>query len=217
MSDFDSLVFASGEKNGGGSGFENLVTRTRTDNLHTNIVGVASNHEFGGVRERADRLGVEFYHLPEPWTAEAYQDIAERSGAKYFLLSGWRKYVVGLPSNRMLNIHNGPPEFSGRGMFGINVHRAVIEKYHAGLITHTAIFMHCVTKEYDRGPSIFRCNIPIRPDDTPETLEKRVNCWEHHIQPMVTDLFVTEQITWSGNPDDPVVFPDWYKQVTCVR
>lgn len=44
------IIFASGTEDGGGSGFENLVT---SKDLDADVVTVVSNHEHGGVRVRA--------------------------------------------------------------------------------------------------------------------------------------------------------------------
>lgn len=57
------LVFASGSAEGGGSGFENLVNQANNWVLDTSIVAVVSNYEQGGVRQRADKLGVPFVHF----------------------------------------------------------------------------------------------------------------------------------------------------------
>ena len=54
------IIFASGTKDGGGSGFENLVNAAGNGILNAEILAVVSNHENGGVRERADRLGIKF-------------------------------------------------------------------------------------------------------------------------------------------------------------
>ncbi len=68
------LVFATGEKEAGkgGSGFQELVEFTRTipPVLNAEIVAVVSNHEHGGVRTRADKLGITFEYWPGPFTAE---------------------------------------------------------------------------------------------------------------------------------------------------
>ena len=55
------IVFSSGTKDGGGSGFENLVIKSRGgSSLNYETVAVVSNYENGGVRERADKLGIPF-------------------------------------------------------------------------------------------------------------------------------------------------------------
>ncbi len=187
---------ASGSKTGGGSGFENLVKASRLGIIDAAIF-VISNHEHGGVRERADRLGVPFTYFPGPWTAENYRRVTE--GADHIALSGWLKMVYGLDPRTTFNIHPGPlPRFGGPGLYGHHVHEAVISAYRKGEITESAVTMHFVDGVYDGGPPFFEKKVEIRPDDTPESLQIRVNMVEHEFQPMVTDAVIKGHIGWDG-------------------
>jgi folate-dependent phosphoribosylglycinamide formyltransferase PurN len=222
------IVFASGTKDGGGSGFENLVLATRDGRLSGEISAVVSNHEFGGVRERADRLGVKFIHFPakkptdgetgpefgpEFGTAENYRKLTE--DAHLVCLSGWLKLATGLDPKKTINIHPGPlPRFGGAGMYGHHVHEAVMEAYRAGTnspkgspwekekVTHSAVSMHFVTEKYDEGPLFFSQPVEILPDDTADTLATRVLEAEHKWQPIITEKVLTGEISWDGqNPE----------------
>jgi phosphoribosylglycinamide formyltransferase 1 len=195
------IIFASGSKTGGGSGFENLVNASRAGILDAEIVGVVSNHAEGGVRERADRLGVKFTHFAGPFTKEEYQSIVE--GSDFVALSGWLKLVSGLDPKTTFNIHPGPlPQFGGPGMYGHHVHEAVIEAFHRGEVTHSAVTMHFVTEKYDEGPKFFEKKVEIYFEDDAETLGARVNAVEHVFQPLVTNALVKGYISWDGkNPD----------------
>jgi phosphoribosylglycinamide formyltransferase 1 len=62
-------------------------------------------------------------------------------------------------------------------MYGVHVHRAVLA---AGEIT-TGASVHVVTEEYDAGPVIAQCEVPVEPDDTPETLAERVQAQERRL------------------------------------
>lgn len=193
------LIFASGTTEGGGSGFENLVNATKDGRLSAEIVGVVSNHEHGGVREKADRLGIPFIFMDAPYSAEAYQKIVKSTGAEFCALSGWLKLVRGLDPKTTFNIHPGPlPEFGGPGLWGHHVHEAVMKAYHEGRVTHSAVSMHFVTEAFDEGPVFFSHAVEIHPDDTPDTLAKRVNEVEHRYQPEITDKVVKGEITWAG-------------------
>ncbi|MCR4277554.1 MAG: phosphoribosylglycinamide formyltransferase [Candidatus Berkelbacteria bacterium] len=211
------LVFASGSADGGGSGFEKLVLASRGGPLEADIVGVVSNHENGGVRARADNLGVPFRRFVRPWTGEAYQRCAAESGADFFALSGWLKLVTGLDpatcfnSRTVFNIHPGPlPDFGGPGLYGHHVHEAVIAAFGRGEITHSAVSMHFVTEEYDRGPVFFRCNVKINADDTPESIGTRVNQQEHRYQPEITSMVVNGLIRWDGIDPNSLEIPSGY-------
>jgi phosphoribosylglycinamide formyltransferase-1 len=62
--------------------------------------------------------------------------------------------------------------------------------------------MHFVTEKYDEGPLFFSQSVPILPDDTVETLAKRVNEAEHKWQPIITQKVLSNQISWNGkNPN----------------
>lgn len=209
-----SLVFASGTKDGGGSGAEKLVEATRATPkvLHTHIVAFVSNHERGGAYERAKRLGVPFvYYSPKAHGNDLYRRLYELLGVDYCLLSGWVLKTEKLPVSRTVNIHPGLiPAFGGKGMHGDHVHEAVIAAYHRGEVTHSGVTMHFVDGEYDHGPKFFELFILIEPGDTAETLQKRVNAAEHRWQAAVTNLVVTGQIrlTAMGN----VIVPDPYRE-----
>src|SRR3989344_139533 len=206
------LVFASGSLEGGGSGFENLVHSMGTGILDATIVAVVSNYEHGGVRKRADKLGIPFIHFPKPWTAERYQLIAQDSGAQFFALSGWLKRVIGLDPCFTFNIHPGPlPEFGGHGMYGHHVHEAVMAAFSHGEITHPAVCMHFATSQYDEGPIFFRFNIIIHEDDTPDSLGARVNVLEHRWQPEITNLVVHREIQWDGENPNSLILPARYE------
>lgn len=193
------LVFATGSAEGGGSGFENLFKASRDGRLSADIVGVVSNFGKGGVRERADRLGIPFILFKGPYTADAYRKIVEDAGAAYVALSGWLKLVVGLDPRVTFNIHPAPlPDFGGPGFFGHATHEKVIEAYRAGKITRSAVSMHFVTERFDEGPVFFSHPVEILPDDTADTLAARVNEAEHRYQPEMTDKVVRGEISWDG-------------------
>jgi folate-dependent phosphoribosylglycinamide formyltransferase PurN len=201
------IIFASGSKTGGGSGFENLVRASRDGRLDAEILRVVSNHELGGVHQKADKLGVPFYYMTGPWTTEEYKKAAE--GADFVALSGWLKLVAGLNARTTFNIHPGPlPEFGGPGMYGHFVHEAVMKAYHEGRLTHSAVSMHFVTEKYDEGPVFLSEPVEILPSDTPETLAKRVNETEHRVQPVITNMIVHGKIRWDGTNKDSLVFKD---------
>lgn len=194
------LVFASGTKDGGGSGFENLVASTKDGRLDADIVGVVCNHEHGGVQERAKRLNIPFIYFPGPYTAEQYQKLVKETDAHFIALSGWLKLVKGLDPRVTFNIHPGPlPEFGGPGLYGHHVHEAVLKAFQEGRATHSAVSMHFVTEKIDDGPVFFSHPVAIQPNDTVETLAKRVNEAEHRYQPEITNLVVNGQISWNGS------------------
>lgn len=110
------------------------------------------------------------------------------------LLAGYmRKLPTGVVAayrGRILNVHPALlPEFGGQGMYGLNVHRAVIE---AGK-RESGPTVHLVDEEYDTGAIIAQQRVPVLPDDTPETLAERVLRAEHELLPQVV-LMAAEQL-----------------------
>jgi phosphoribosylglycinamide formyltransferase-1 len=191
------LVFASGTKTGGGSGFETMVRAARAapPGLDAWIGAVITNHCGGGVWQKAQALGVHAEYWGGPYTARGYQNFVTYFKADYVMLSGWLKLVAGLDPARTINIHPGPlPRFGGPKLYGHHVHEAVMAAYQAGDVTHSAVTMHFVDPVYDRGPILFALPIPIEPGDTPETLAARVNRAEHAWQPRVLNYVVQGQV-----------------------
>ena len=191
------LVFASGTKTGGGSGFETLVRASRAHPpiLDAWICGVVTNHVDGGVWQKAQALGIRSAYWAGPYTAAGYRNFVKYFAADYVMLSGWLKLVAGLDPARTINIHPGPlPRFGGANMYGRRVHEAVLAAYHRGEITHSAVTMHFVDERYDTGPIFFARPVPIEPSDTPETLAAKVNRAEHEWQPRVLNYVVHGQV-----------------------
>jgi phosphoribosylglycinamide formyltransferase-1 len=191
------LVFASGTKTGGGSGFETMVraSRTKPPILDAWVCAVITNHFGGGVWNKAKALGVPCEYWVGPYLAKGYQNFVKYFNADYVMLSGWLKLIAGLDPARTINIHPGPlPRFGGPKLYGHHVHEAVIAAYRRGEITHSAVTMHFVDEIYDRGPILFTLPIAIEPGDTPETLAAKVNQAEHEWQPRVLNYIVHGQV-----------------------
>jgi folate-dependent phosphoribosylglycinamide formyltransferase PurN len=205
------LIFASGSASGGGSGFKELVENSRSGILDAKIVGVVSNHEHGGVRKIADEARVRF-HLLENYRQDelGYQSAIDRFNPDLIALSGWMRQTIGLDPRITINIHPGPlPEFGGAGMYGHHVHEAVIEAYKRGETTRSAVSMHFVTEEYDRGPVFFRYPVWIRSDDDADSLGSRVNKIEHSWQSFVTNEVLHGRIHWDGVDPDTLFVPNY--------
>src|SRR5256884_3873920 len=97
---------------------------------------------------------------------------------------------------RVINIHPALlPAFGGSGMYGRRVHQAVL----ASGVALTGATVHYVDEEYDRGPIIAQWPVPVRPDDTPETLAARVLAVEHRLLP-----HVVMELARLGVPERPV-------------
>ncbi len=88
--------------------------------------------------------------------------------------------------NRILNVHPSLiPSFCGKGFYGLRVHEKALEKG----VKVTGATVHFVNEIPDGGEIILQKAVNIRPDDTPETLQKRVmKLAEWKILPLATEL-----------------------------
>ncbi len=212
------IVFASGTKTGGGSGFENLVNASRSGVLDAEIVAVVSNHEHGGVRERAERLGISFVHFSGPYDAENYQRLVRENGAEWVAFSGWLKFAHGLDPTKSFNIHPAllsfdHGRFGGPGMYGHHIHEAVAKAFEAGEISESGCSMHFITEEYDRGPIFFEQRVALQKGMTPDDIAKAVNKLEHEWQPKITNMVVRGEIRWDGKNPQSLVLPEGYEHL----
>ncbi len=73
--------------------------------------------------------------------------------------------------NKMINVHPALiPSFCGKGFYGLNVHKAALEKG----VKVSGATVHFVTAECDAGPIILQKAVEVKENDTPETLQKRI-------------------------------------------
>ncbi|MCX6738687.1 MAG: formyltransferase family protein [Candidatus Parcubacteria bacterium] len=205
------LIFASGNFVGGGSGFEALIDAQKNGMLDANIVGAVSPYRFGGIRRKAEANGIRFLWFPGPYDVRNYNYVIRKHGGEWVALSGWLKKMEGYDPRTTFNIHPARLAFGGRGMYGIHIHRAVIDSYQKGLIKDTAVSMHFVIDEYDKGPVFFEYPVPIYPTDTPKILQERVKGFEHLFQWVITDMVIHKKISWDGKDPKSLIVPEGYR------
>ena len=91
------------------------------------------------------------------------------------------KLIKAFPE-KIINIHPALlPKFGGKGMYGIRIHNAVIEKKEK----KSGITIHYVNKNYDEGEVIFQKTIDIKKNETPEELSSRILKLEHNFFPRI--------------------------------
>ena len=82
-----------------------------------------------------------------------------------------KKNVLHTFKNKILNIHPSLlPLHGGKGMYGIHVHKSVLRSGDK----HTGVSVHLVTENYDTGPVLAQKKIALSPNETPETLQKKI-------------------------------------------
>lgn len=99
--------------------------------------------------------------------------------------------------NRIMNVHPALiPSFCGKGFYGLHVHEAVLENG----VKLTGATVHFANEVCDGGPIILQKAVEVHPDDTPETLQRRVmeEC-EWKLLPQAVSLFCEGRIEVHGN------------------
>lgn len=99
-------------------------------------------------------------------------------------------------NNAVINIHPALiPSFAGPGCFGLHVH----EKALAYGVKVSGATVHFVTEECDAGPIILQKAVDVLPDDTPESLQRRImeQC-EWKLLPQAVSLFCQDRLRVEG-------------------
>jgi phosphoribosylglycinamide formyltransferase-1 len=141
-----------------------------------------SDRPAAGIWTQAKDLGVPIHAISNPDDGPGM--CAALNGARLVALAGYLKKVPPevVRSFFVLNLHPSLlPKFGGRGMYGINVHRAVL----AAGEKVTGISIHRVNEQYDDGPLIFQASIPVPDGATPSSLADEVRKLEHEHYPRV--------------------------------
>ena len=179
------VVFASG----GGSNFKSIYNNIEKNEIEdTRISLLISNNPKSKVVSFAEENSIDTFianHSRYPdrdeYVSKLINKIAEYR-PELIVLAGYMKLIpeeiVEAFSDMIINIHPGKlPEFGGKGCYGMNVHRAVIDSKSKT----TAVTIHYVNEEYDKGMVIHEELIDVLDNDTPETLGERVLKYEHKI------------------------------------
>lgn len=168
---------------GNGSSAAAILAAIDRGELAAEAALMVSNRRDAAALQWANARGLAGRHIatmPDADAADAALAAAlQAAQVDLVVLSGYLRRLgprtLAAFAGRILNIHPGPlPQFGGEGMYGRRVHQAVLD---AGM-TETAIVIHLVDGDYDRGPELARRAVPIEVGDTAESLEERVKALE---------------------------------------
>ena len=180
-------VFASGS----GSNLQALIDRFNTtkSNSPLRVVLVISDRQHAGALTRARAAGIEAMHIqvggrPAELSTLEMLTALDSADIDVIALAGYLRLVpaavIKRYAGRIVNIHPALlPKFGGRGMYGLHVHQAVLSADE----TVSGATVHYVDENYDEGRIIAQREVPVLPDDTPETLAARVLEVEHQLYP----------------------------------
>lgn len=149
-----------------------------TNNPHSGVWRLGTDHG----------IAVELLERNQYTDGQYLQNLMTRYEIDLIVLAGYLKKVpnlfIGAFPKRIINIHPSLlPAFGGKGMYGLNVHRAVI----AAKRSTSGITIHYVNEEYDKGEIIFQKSIKIASSIKPETLRDEILKLEHKHYPLVVE------------------------------
>lgn len=193
---------------GGGTNLQALLDAERAGKFpQGKIVRVIASRPDAYALERAKRAGVatavvnrKSFPSTEEFDQALLQEL-EDCGADLVVLAGFLSIlgetVIARYRNRILNIHPSLiPAFCGKGYYGLKVHEAAL----AYGVKVTGATVHVVNEIPDGGAILLQKAVEIRPDDTPETLQRRVmEQAEWELLPEAVALLCADRITIRDN------------------
>jgi phosphoribosylglycinamide formyltransferase-1 len=185
------VIFASGS----GSNAENLI-RFFENSPDISVVQVLTNNPKAKVLDRCKKLKVSAFSFNRiAFTAtEDVLNILKASKPDLIVLAGflWKipENILKAFPNKIINIHPALlPKYGGKGMYGIHVHRAVVENKE----TKTGISIHYVNENYDEGALIFQAECEVFPTDSPEEVAAKIHELEMEHFPKVVEQLMLKQ------------------------
>lgn len=169
---YNLVVFASGN----GSTLQAIIDNIISGNLNANIQLVVSNNPNAFALSRAQSANIPTYVIKNKLSSEVDSELLEilsHYDIDLIVLAGYLKLIGPGLIHKYTIINTHPallPKYGGKGMYGMNVHRAVINAHE----TKSGVTLHYVNDKYDSGNIIAQTVVDVFPTDTPEDLSARV-------------------------------------------
>ena len=167
---------------GGGTNLQAIIDAKQAGNIPSaELALVLASNEKAYALTRAANAGIPTEVLRKAkgedvtLYGERLLEVLRRHEIDLVVLAG---FLTILPENviraydhRILNVHPSLiPSFCGDGFYGLRVHEAALQKG----VKVTGATIHFVNEITDGGDIIAQKAVEVLPDDTPETLQKRV-------------------------------------------
>jgi phosphoribosylglycinamide formyltransferase-1 len=178
---------------GSGSNAENII-KYFSENNEVEVPFVISNRKEVYVHERCKYLGVPSYVIPK---ADFENGVATKflldNKIDLVVLAG---FLLRIPDdmlaaypNKVINIHPSLlPKYGGKGMYGDNVHKAVVENKE----TESGITIHFLNDRFDEGEHVAQYKCEVLPTDTSEDVATKVHALEYkHFPHVIEEILST--------------------------
>ncbi len=184
---------------GSGSNLQSILDAAAGGVLDAEVAVVVSDNPEAFALERARRAGVQAEAVPLDGTTREDHDrrmveVLRRHGVDTVALAGYMRLVsptlLQAFPGRVLNIHPALlPSFPG-----VHIHGQVIE--HG--VKFSGCTVHFVDEDMDTGPIVIQAVVPVRDDDTPDTLAARILREEHRIYPQALQYLAEDRLRVEG-------------------
>ena len=188
---------------GSGTTLQNLLDVTAAGAFDARVeIVIGSRPGILGLRRAADAKVMNFLvdraaHADVAAFSKQVFSLCDDAAADLVCLGGWLS-LLDVPARyagRVMNIHPALlPSFGGRGMYGRKVHQAVLE--HGCKVSGCTV--HFVDERYDTGRIIAQACVPVKDDDTPESLSERVQAQEHRLYPQCIEWVIQDRLRIEG-------------------
>ena len=182
------VIFASGS----GTNAENII-RYFQATKSASVEAVFTNKADAQVIQRSEKYQVpsQVFTKNDLETGKVLQEIntiqPDLIVLAGFLLKFPESIVAEYP-DKIINIHPALlPKYGGKGMYGMHVHRAVVENKES----KTGITIHYVNENYDEGNIIFQKEVTVLVSDTPEVVAAKIHELEQDHFPVVIEKLLT--------------------------
>ena len=181
------VIFASGS----GSNAENLI-KFFHNRENASVIQVLTNNPHAKVLDRCKKLNVSALSFNRMAFSKSDDvlNILKVAQPDLIVLAGflWKfpEFILNEFPNKVINIHPALlPKYGGKGMYGMNVHKAVV----ADNETETGITIHYVNENYDEGAIIFQAKCAVLATDSAEDVADKIHLLEmKHFPEVVNDL-----------------------------
>jgi len=183
-------IFASGS----GTNAENIIQYFK-NSTNVKIEIILSNKKDAYVLERANnhRIKTLVFDKKTFYEEQTVLKTLLNLNIDLIVLAGFLllvpENIVNNFENRIVNIHPALlPQYGGKGMYGDNVHKKVIENKEK----QSGITIHFVNKKYDEGNTIFQAKCDIVNDDDYKTLAEKVHKLEYKHYPQIIEKLLNQ-------------------------
>jgi len=174
------VLFASGN----GSNAEKIILHFKKTSL-ANVVTIFTNNPDAKVLEKAKNHQIETViftktELNDDFVIEKLQNIQPDLIVLAGFLLKFPESIINKFPNKIINIHPALlPNYGGKGMYGMNVHKAVLENNEK----ETGITIHYVNEHYDEGEYISQHKVSIENCTSADEIAQKVHELEHKFFP----------------------------------